>query len=158
MPTEIERKFLVRGNEWKDAPGTRIVQGYLCRDRNHSVRVRIADARAFLTIKGATTGVARPEFEYAIPLEHAEQLLQLCEKPLISKLRHVVEHDGMRWEIDEFAGDNAGLVVAEIELEREDQPFARPPWLGREVSDDPRYYNSNLVANPYRVWRESPES
>ena len=108
--------------------------------------------RAVLTVKGAAQGAARPEFEYEIPLADAKELLRLCEKPLIEKTRYRVESGGLVWEVDEFHGVNEGLVVAECELEAEDQAIARPDWVGEEVTDDPRYYNANLVARPYRDW------
>jgi adenylate cyclase len=149
---EIERKFLVVGTDWRQGQGTRFQQGYLNRDKERTVRVRLAGDRAFLTIKGRATGVVRAEFEYAIPVNDAEQLLKLCDGPLIEKFRYLVVHEGSTWEVDEFLGDNAGLVVAEIELQSEDQAFARPPWLGREVTGDPRYFNSSLAVNPYRAW------
>jgi adenylate cyclase len=153
MPSEIERKFLVHGSEWRQGAPVRISQGYLSRAKKSTVRVRIAGKRAFLTIKGPTRGVSRAEFEYEIPVEDARELLALCDAPPLEKNRYTVEHAGARWEIDEFLGVNAGLVVAEIELEREDQAFSKPGWLAGEVSGDPRYYNSNLIANPYTSWR-----
>jgi adenylate cyclase len=156
MATEIERKFLVTGGAWRTADGTRIWQGYLNRDKARTVRVRVAGERAFLTVKGATQGLSRPEFEYAIPVADAEQLRALCDGPVIQKIRHLVVFDGFTWEVDEFLGDNAGLVVAEIELEAEGQAFAPPPWVGPEVSGDPRYTNSNLAVQPYRLWRDKP--
>ena len=152
MPTEIERKFLIQGSDWRTADPERLCQGYLSRDKRRIVRVRIAGAQAWLTIKGAVTGISRAEFEYAIPLADAEALLALRDGPLVEKLRHRVRHAGMTWEVDEFLGENAGLVVAEIELEREDQAFARPTWLGREVTADPRYMNSNLATHPFKSW------
>jgi CYTH domain-containing protein len=152
VATEIERKFLVTGTAWRQPDAIRFCQGYLNRDKERTVRVRLAGEQAFLTIKGITRGMSRAEFEYAIPVADAEQLLQLCHTPLINKMRHIVLHNGTRWEVDEFLGENAGLVVAEVELEREDQPFDRPDWLGGEVTDDPRYYNSNLASNPYSKW------
>jgi adenylate cyclase len=155
MAVEIERKFLVMGTEWRQANGLRLSQGFLNRDKQRTVRVRIAGQRAFLTIKGETTGASRAEFEYEIPPEDAGQLLALCEGPLIEKIRHVIVHEGRTWEVDEFLGENLGLVVAEVELTREDESFEKPSWAGREVTDDPRYYNSNLVSNPYRMWKDS---
>jgi CYTH domain-containing protein len=154
MGVEIERKFLVVGDAWRSAPGTHYAQGYLNRDKDRTVRVRIAGERAFLTVKGANAGATRAEFEYAIPVEDARQLLALSDGPVVQKLRRVIELEGCRWEVDEFLGDNAGLVVAEIELESEDQPFAKPDWIGREVTDDPRYYNSSLAALPFCRWPE----
>ena len=154
MATEIERKFLVVGDAWRTADGTRIWQGYLNRDKDRTVRVRVAGEHAFLTVKGATKGATRAEFEYEIALADAEQMMSLCDGPVIQKVRHRVAHAGFTWEVDEFFGDNAGLVVAEIELTSEDQPFAKPTWVGREVTNDPRYYNSNLAAQPYAAWRD----
>jgi CYTH domain-containing protein len=153
MAVEIERKFRVVGDAWRTDHGTRYRQGYLSRDPERTVRVRIADDQAFLTIKGRTVGASRPEFEYPIPLADAEQLLGLCDGPLIEKTRHHIRHHDIIWEVDEFAGDNTGLVIAEIELASEDHAFASPPWLGQEVTHDPRYYNANLSVNPYRNWR-----
>lgn len=155
MATEIERKFLVTGESWRQAAPLRICQGYLNRDIDRTVRVRIAGERGYLTIKGRAQNLARPEFEYEIPVADAEQLLRLCDGPILEKHRHVLIHGGSRWEVDEFHGDNEGLVVAEIELEREDQTFQRPPWLHTEVTHDPRYLNSNLTARPYRTWYQS---
>ncbi len=154
MATEIERKFLVTGTAWRQPDAIRFCQGYLNRDKERTVRVRLAGEQAFITIKGLTKGMTRAEFEYAIPVADAEQLLQLCHAPLINKLRHIVLHDGTRWEVDEFLDENAGLVVAEVELESEGQSFKKPDWLGQEVTDDPRYYNSNLASNPYNSWPE----
>ena len=154
MATEIERKFLVHGVPWHNDIGVRFSQGYLNRDKERTVRVRIAGDKAFLTVKGVTRGATRVEFEYGIPLSDAEQLLKLSDGPIIQKNRHVLVHDGDTWEVDEFLGDNAGLVLAEIELTSEDQPFSRPPWLGTEVTRDLRYYNSSLAGQPYREWRE----
>lgn len=153
MTVEIERKFRVVGDAWRTGHGTRYRQGYLCRDPERTVRVRIADDQAFLAIKGRTVGASRPEFEYPIPLADAEQLLGLCDGPLIEKTRHRIRHHDMIWEVDEFTGDNAGLAIAEIELPSEGQAFASPPWLGQEVTHDPRYYNANVSVNPYRNWR-----
>lgn len=144
MGIEIERKFLVKGDGWREAPGIRYVQGYLNRDKRRTVRVRIEGERACLTVKGISTGMVRAEYEYQIPVADARELLALCEPPLIEKRRHVVEYHGSRWEVDAFEGGLAGLVLAEIELTAPDQPFARPDWLGEEVTGDPRYFNSNL--------------
>lgn len=144
MATEIERKFLVKSDAWRCGPGTRYRQGYLNRDKHRTVRVRVMENRATLTVKGLTRGATRDEFEYDVPLSDGEEMLALCEKPLLEKYRHTVVYEGSRWEIDEFKGALEGLVLAEIELESEDQAFAGPPWLGDEVTDDSRYYNSNL--------------
>ena len=154
MGTEIERKFLVSGDGWRgNAPGGRIRQGYLSVDPARAVRVRTAGERAWLTVKGALTGLSRPEFDYAIPLADARQMLDaLCRQPLIDKTRYHIRHGDHLWEVDEFHGANDGLVIAEVELESETESFARPPWLGPEVSDDPRYFNINLFRHPYRDW------
>ena len=152
MGVEIERKFLVVGDGWRQGEGLPYAQGYLNRDGQRTVRVRIAGDRAFLTVKGANSGATRAEFEYEIPKADAEQLLHLCDGAVVRKTRRLIEHAGHAWEVDEFEGDNAGLVVAELELESEDQPYARPDWLGREVTGDARYYNSSLAAHPYRNW------
>jgi adenylate cyclase len=154
MATEIERKFLVRGDAWK-AQGTpeRYRQGYLRTAGSATVRVRVAGERGFLTIKGPTRGMTRSEFEYPIPLADARALLDsLCERPQIEKLRYRIPLGAHTWEVDEFLGDNAGLVVAEIELGSEDEPFDRPAWLGEEVTADPRYRNAALAQRPYRTW------
>jgi adenylate cyclase len=155
MAIEIERKFLVQGSDWRQGAGTVFSQGYLNRDKHRTVRVRIAGAQAFLTIKGATQGNTRAEFEYEIPLPDAEQLLAMCDGPTVQKVRRVLVHAGATWEVDEFSGLNAGLVVAEIELTAENQVFEHPAWLGREVSDDARYFNSNLAQVPFSTWPEN---
>ena len=155
MGQEIERKFLVTNDTWRrNATGTHYRQGFLSTEPERTVRVRIAGDRGTLTIKGKTIGATRPEFEYDIPREDAKQLLDtLCQRPLIEKVRHVLREGAHTWEVDVFEGDNTGLVVAEIELQREDEPFERPPWLGEEVTDDPRYFNASLVQNPYSRWQ-----
>lgn len=155
MGIEVERKFLVKDEAWREHAdaGTAYRQGYLGGGDRASVRVRIEGQRANLNIKSRTLGVRRQEYEYPIPLEDARRMLeQLCDGPLIEKTRYLVPYRGKTWEVDVFAGDNAGLVVAEVELEHEDEAFAVPPWAGEEVSDDPRYYNVNLVRHPYRSW------
>lgn len=152
MATEIERKFLVQGGSWRQGVPKRLRQGYLSRDRERTVRIRIAGERATLTIKGPSRGTARAEFEYHVPLRDAEALLALCDRPPLEKNRYLVKHAGATWEIDEFLGANAGLVVAEIELEDEQQAFKVPAWVSREVTDDPRYLNSRLVDVPYTAW------
>lgn len=156
MATEIERKFLVRGDAWRTANGVLLVQGYLNRDKARTVRVRIAGDQAFLTIKGLTQGATRAEFEYPIPVADAHQLLALSDGPVLAKVRHTFVHGGHTWEVDVFQGANEGLVVAEIELTREDEPFARPDWLGNEVTHDSRFYNANLIAHPWSTWTEHP--
>ena len=155
MPVEIERKFLVTGTSWRQANGTRYRQGYLCREKERTVRVRLAgEQEAYLTIKGVTKGISKPEFEYAIPVTDAEELLKLSNGPVVEKIRHIVIYKGSRWEVDEFLGENAGLVIAEIELGKEDEPFERPGWLGQEVTGDHRYANANLSINPYDTWQK----
>ncbi len=152
MAIEIERKFLVIGDAWRAAPAVYFCQGYLNRSKERTVRIRVADEQGFLTIKGASTGASRAEFEYEIPLADAKQLLGLCDGPLIEKYRRKISHEGMLWEVDEFLGENQGLVVAEIELESEAQTFAKPDWVGVEVTADARYYNSNLSVHPFSKW------
>ncbi len=154
MAKEIERKFLVNGDEWrKGATGSVYHQGYLCHTPERTVRVRLATGRGFVTIKGVTKGAVRDEFEYEVPAADAKAMLaHLCEKPLIEKTRYLVKHAGLTWEIDEFHGDNAGLIVAEVELQSADQQIEKPAWIGLEVTDDPRYYNANLVNRPFKAW------
>ena len=154
MGKEIERKYLVMPNAWRpQGDGVHFKQGYLNSQKERVVRVRIEGTVAKLTIKGITTGVTRPEFEYSIPVEDAATLLDhLCEQPLIDKHRHVEQHAGRTWEIDVFHGDNDGLVLAEIELESETDRPELPAWAGEEVSADPRYYNANLLKHPYKDW------
>jgi adenylate cyclase len=155
MGTEIERKFLLKSDAWRNevTESTRLVQGYLLRGDKSAVRVRIKDDVAELNIKHTQDGISRLEYEYEIPVADAREILdEVAQKPLIDKTRHHVVHDGHLWEIDEFYGENAGLVVAEIELARADEPFEKPAWLGKEVSLDQRYYNSNLSKLPYTQW------
>lgn len=152
MAIEIERKFLVTGTAWRTNDSTPYKQGYLNRDPRRTVRVRIASDKGWLTIKGLSSGASRAEFEYEIPAADAEQLLELCDRPPIEKRRHVVIFAGKTWEVDEFSGDNEGLIVAEIELSSEDEAFEKPPWLGPEVTHDSRYFNSNLSQQPFRTW------
>lgn len=155
MAVEIERKFLVAGDGWRDRVEgeTRLVQGYLNEDARTTVRVRIRGETAWLTLKGATQGISRLEFEYPIPVADAETLLrELAVSPLIEKTRYRVRHGGHLWELDVFADANAGLMLAELELTTVDEAFERPDWLGAEVSDDPRYFNANLARHPYRDW------
>jgi adenylate cyclase len=154
MGIEIERKFLVNGEAWKDlSTGTTYRQGYLSTEKERTVRVRTINDKGFLTIKGLTRGASRAEFEYDILADDANQLLdELCLKPLIEKKRYKIQHDGLIWEVDAFFGENDGLIVAEVELESEDQVFTKPEWVGAEVTGDPRYYNANLIANPYKNW------
>jgi len=153
MGVEIERKFLVVGDGWRGAgSAVRITQGYLCVDPDRTVRVRVAGDGGSLTVKGRPRGLVRPEFEYAVPVAEAEEMLALCGGFLVEKTRTRVPLGDVTWEVDEFAGDNAGLVVAECELARVDQEIARPDWLGEEVTGDPRYGNSNLAREPFRTW------
>jgi len=154
MAKEIERKYLIDTAAWvpQDA-GIHFKQGYLNSQKERVVRVRIEGDRAKLTIKGITKGVTRAEFEYSIPVEDASLLLDnLCEQPLIDKHRHKEVHFGKTWEIDVFHGENEGLVVAEIELTSETEAITLPSWIGAEVSSDPRYFNSNLLKNPFSTW------
>lgn len=153
MAEEIERKFLVVGDSWRDPEaGLSCRQGYLTTHPERVVRVRAMGGRAYLTIKGSGAGITRPEFEYEIPLGDAEQLFDLCEQPLIEKTRFKIPHEGLVWEVDVFHGANEGLVVAECELEAEDQEIVKPAWVGEEVTADPRYYNARLAGHPFRDW------
>ncbi len=155
MAQEIERKFLIVDDSWRDnaGPAVFISQGYLGDAKHASVRVRVEGERANINIKGVTLGIRRTEYEYPIPRDEAlEMLNNLCQKPLIEKHRYEVKVGDHIWEVDLFEGDNAGLVVAEVELESEDQPFEKPPWAGEEVSGDARYYNVCLVNHPYKDW------
>lgn len=155
MGKEIERKFLVTTQGWRAGPpGVSIRQGYLVQTDNCTVRVRVRGEEGFLTIKGLTSGISRAEYEYSIPLNEAGELLdKLTSGGLIEKYRYRREHGGLTWEVDEFLGENRGLVVAEIELERPDQEISLPDWVGQEVSDDPRYYNASLASTPYTRWQ-----
>ncbi len=155
MGIEIERKFLVKNELWREhvVAESKLVQGYLARGKNATVRVRIADGRAHLNIKGANVGIRRTEFEYEIPLADAEEILQqLALQPCIEKSRFQVQCGGHTWDLDLFTGKNSGLVVAEIELESEQESFHMPAWAGDEVSDDSRYYNSSLIELPFSRW------
>ena len=152
MGKEIERKFLVKGFTWREVKGAMIRQGYLNSAKERNVRVRIIEDKAYLTIKGIAVGASRLEFEYEVPLKDAAELLEICEKPLIEKRRYRVLEGGLIWEVDEFFGENEGLIVAEVELESEDQAFHKPDWVGEEVTGDTHYFNSNLIRNPYTNW------
>lgn len=157
MPREIERKFLVTGEYKSQAfAHSRIVQGYICSARGRTVRVRLRDGRGYLTIKGAsdTAGMSRYEWEKEISREEAEELMKLCEEGVIDKTRYLVRSGSHVFEVDEFYGDNEGLVMAEVELASEDEPFDRPAFIGREVTGDVRYYNSQLMKHPYREWKQ----
>lgn len=157
MAMEIERKFLVLEQRLPALPiGTRICQAYIPTANNTTVRVRLSGDNAFITLKGPSMGVSRFEFDYAIPSADARQMIdQLCTGGSIDKVRYELLHEGMLWELDIFAGENSGLIVAEIELTDENQQFALPDWVDREVSDDPRYANSALVLNPFSRWRDT---
>jgi adenylate cyclase len=154
MSAEIERKFLVTGDGYKDEGlPVMIRQGFLSTDPERVVRVRTAGEEGFITVKGLSRGATRQEFEYGIPATDADYLLDhLCFRPLIEKIRYKVPFGGFTWEVDEFFGDNAGLVVAEIELDQEEQEFPKPSWIGREVTGDSRYFNANLVERPFKSW------
>jgi adenylate cyclase len=154
MGQEIERKFLVKSEAWKaGAKGTVYRQGYLSSVKERVVRVRTIEDKGFLTIKGLTKGVSRSEFEYEISVGDANAMLDhICEKPLIEKTRYKVPVGGLVFEVDEFFGENAGLVVAEVELQDEKQRIDLPDWIGAEVSGDPRYFNSNLIKHPFTKW------
>jgi adenylate cyclase len=156
MANEIERKFLLRNDNWRKQVfrAKSIRQGYLVSDEIRSVRVRIADDEAYLNVKSATLGISRKEYEYTIPLQDAQELLDtLCRKPLLEKTRHFLHFGNHLWEVDVFEGDNAGLVVAEVELKDPEETFERPGWIGEEVSHDKRYYNACLIDNPYKNWQ-----
>jgi adenylate cyclase len=160
---EIERKFLVCNDGWRRAAqcrsSLRLRQGYLASDERSSIRVRVAavpdeGGQAFLTIKSAVQGTSRQEYEYSIPVHDAEELLDtLCRWSVVEKTRHRVDYAGRTWEIDVFEGDNAGLIVAELELTAPDEAIDLPPWVGKEVTDDRRYYNAALAQKPYSAWR-----
>ena len=154
MAVEIERKFLLVNDSWRvNAVGVLFRQGYLCTAPERTVRVRLEGEVGRLTIKGKAQGIVRPEYEYEIPAKEAVELLEAhCLRPLVEKTRYRIEYVGQLWEIDEFHGDNAGLIVAEIELEAESQEFTLPDWVGKEVSDEPRYFNANLVKKPFKEW------
>jgi adenylate cyclase len=155
MGIEVERKFLVVGEAWRGAATERIRmrQGYLTREGPSSVRIRITGAEARLNLKSAEVGTTRLEFDWEVPRAEAEQILdRLCHRPLIEKVRHLVPCGGHLWEVDEFEGDNAGLIVAELELGAADEAFEAPAWLGREVTHERRYYNQALVEHPFRAW------
>ena len=151
MPKEIERKYLVKDDSWMNSPSFTAMycrQGY-----NGIFRIRTMADKGYITIKGKTEGISRVEFEYEIPVDEAEEMLELfCNKPFIEKTRILIQHEGFMWEVDVFRGDNEGLVVAEVELESEDIIPPLPDWVGEEVSHDYKYFNSNLIKNPYNTW------
>ena len=156
---ETERKFLVRGDDYKlqATSSSRIRQGYICNVHGCTVRVRLRDGRGYLTIKGpsADGGISRYEFEKEITADEARQLMRLCEPGVIDKTRYIVPSGNHLFEIDEFYGDNAGLVLAEVELKRADEPFQKPTFIGPEVTGDHRFYNASLRSLPYSLWRDS---
>ncbi len=156
MPLEIERKFLVVGDAWRAlAEPVEIRQGYLAREPHCVVRVRTAEGRAWLTVKSRMTGITRSEYEVEIPHEHGVEMIEtLCPKPVMEKRRSRIAVGEVTWEVDEFVGENAGLVVAEVELESADQHVDLPDWVGVEVTGDPRYFNSNLLVNPFQRWNQ----
>ncbi len=155
MGLEIERRFLVVNDQWRaQAAGSReIVQGYLAVGEDGiAVRIRLQEETAVLTVKAAGDGMSRPEFEYAVPMEDAKQMLDLCGRRVVRKIRHLVPRDGVTWEIDVFKGANEGLVLAECELDRPDRRLVLPPWVGREVTRDHRYSNARLSLRPWPQW------
>jgi len=155
MPIEIERKFLLASENWRDevVRSSRIRQGYLGKIDKASVRIRVQGEKANINVKSATLGMSRAEYEYEIPLNEAQEMLdQLCARPQVDKTRYIVEKGNHIWEIDEFYGENEGLIVAEVELGSEDEVYEKPEWLGAEVTEDPRYYNVNLRAHPFKDW------
>jgi CYTH domain-containing protein len=151
---EIERKFLVKGEQWrKQATGIAYRQGYLSTVVERTVRVRTIGEKGFLTVKGISVGATRTEFEYEIPVKDANTMLnELCERPLIEKIRYKIDHAGLTWEIDEFEGENKGLIIAEIEIDYEEQKIEIPDWIAEEVTGDPKYFNANLIRSPYKSW------
>lgn len=155
MGQEIEHKFLVVGDSWRSQvrSSTRIVQGYLAHTETSTVRVRVRGDEAFVTIKGRSSGIARSEYEYPVPVADAEAMLaEMAQGPVIDKVRHLIEVAGLTWELDVFAGENAGLVMAEVEVPSADTEITLPEWAGLEVSGDARYYNVNLATNPFGRW------
>jgi adenylate cyclase len=160
MAIEIERKFLLQDNTWQQQAITHVTmrQGYIKNSVEGVVRVRLVDTAAFLTIKGRTSNFTRLEYEYPIPIADAREMLdRLCPKPLVEKQRFFIDYRGFTWCVDRFTGANQGLVLAEIELESEDQPFEPPAWIGPEVTNDPRYCNACLVTHPYSEWKDRPD-
>ena len=159
MALEIERKFLVLDDSYKHEAFSKshILQGYICSGRGRTVRIRIRDDRAYITIKGPSLdgGLSRYEFEQEIPLDDARQLMKLCEPGTIDKTRWLVKSGRHTFEVDEFFGDNEGLVMAEVELAYEDEPYEKPDFIGKEVTGDHRYYNGHLRSNPYKMWKDN---
>ena len=155
MALEIERKFLVKGDGWRKAgSGVPYCQGYFAGPNKCTIRVRIAGNHGYLTIKGKTAGAVRQEYEYEIPLNEAREMLEkFCEPPLIEKTRYKIPHANLVWEVDEFAAENAGLIIAEVELSDENQEIELPEWIGKEVTGDPKYFNASLARHPYSKWK-----
>lgn len=155
MATEIERKYLIVNDNWRDNAdeSTHIIQGYLGGNDKSSIRIRVHGNLANLNIKSKTLGMQRSEYEYQIPIDEAKEILEsLCDKPYIEKTRYHVPYEGHVWEVDIFAGENKGLIVAELELDSPDEPFKLPNWVGMEVTEDHRYYNICLISHPYKDW------
>ena len=156
MGVEIEHKFLVRKDLWyaiQKPAGVEILQGYLLTGPKKTIRVRIAGSQAFLTIKGPSLKASRAEYEYPIPFSEATELMQICIQPVIEKVRYRIEHAGKTWEVDEFYGENDGLIIAEIELKSINESYDKPAWVGEEVTEDPRYYNAYLAEHPFLTWK-----
>ena len=160
MATEIERKFLVLGDGWRGQGKSQLIrQGFFLSVKDRGVRLRVIGDKAFITMKSESIGFTRKEFEYEIPMEDATEILStLCEPPLVEKTRNWLSHKGKTWVVDEFHGENDGLILAEIELDSEDETVERPDWAGMEVSDNPRYYNIYLAKHPYKSWHLNPKS
>jgi len=155
MGIEIERKFLVDHDLWGKVikpEGTHLRQGYLLNDNHQSIRVRVSDKQGYITLKGELSGISRKEYEYNIPVEEGNELLNIFAAPAVEKIRYCIPFDGKTWEVDEFLGDNSGLFTAEIELTYEEEEFKKPDWVGLEVSDDDKYYNSSLSLHPFKLW------
>ena len=158
MGVEIERKFLVDHEKWKKLKkpaGTHYHQGYLLDDLNCTIRVRLAGTKGFVTIKGINSGISRKEYDYKIPAADASELIKDFSKSAVEKIRYRIKFAGHLWEVDEFLGDNEGLIMAEIELKTEKEEFEKPGWIAGEVSDDDQYYNSNLSKNPFKNWKKA---
>jgi CYTH domain-containing protein len=157
MAKEIERKFLVKPRNWRElGPGLQIRQGYLSTAIERTVRVRTYGDHGYVTIKGKTSGISRDEYEYEIPFADATEILDhLCLQSLIEKTRYRIPFKGHTFEVDEFTGANRGLTVAEVELKSADEKLELPDWIDRDISDDPRYFNSNLAQKPFTTWEKS---
>lgn len=158
MGIEIERKYIASSAPdaaWRGHPAVRVAQGYLSTEVERTVRIRVIGDEAFITVKGPSVGATRAEFEYPIPVADADEMLRMCKPSVVEKLRRRIQVDGKVWDVDEFLGANLGLNVAEIELASEDEPFTKPDWVGAEVTDDKRYFNSCLIAVPFTVWADA---